>query len=591
MALFGLFLAATVKHGAATAQLDDRPPLSEPCFVSVPAHPRNASQPGDGHPPASTPCTQACTVRFRVCPSANFAHTHTHFPAWDWGVFCVELARETPPSMPLRSHAFPPPCAPARRLTNPASFECAPTVHSNDANDARPPPAFCASPRLPTCPADAPHLPEASRRFPLPHATPLAPPPNTAETAETVETAETGLGHQRGGLDDQQGDERDLPRGLIAAGAPDGGRRSTGLLFATRLISVRRRGPRGFTASGLEPAPRVGTENYDCGRKVVWRPWSSERPSPQLWVGTGSEDWGQEGRQPHKMWDWNAPVFWSWAFVGLLLGTFARWYLAVCRTRYAAATTIAVAARRRAAHYTRHATATVGMELPAPPTQSGRRDATSGGDNLLGGRINPHTSSWGFGYRPRIDISYGSWADEDDVFTDDSWADDRTRDVHTFCGPPPPTPGKPPIGPSIGAKRELFMATADLSKTIDARSLGSRDEITLSRAVHTGELVYECTASHYIALRVIERCAVFESDDAYGTRSLEGRPQPSRRSNGSSPISPKNYGNYRRVWKARSCQRASPWTVKSSCTSSEPTRRDESNRARQRTPRAGGGNI
>ena len=59
------------------------------------------------------------------------------------------------------------------------------------------------------------------------------------------------------------------------------------------------------------------------------------------------------------------------------------------------------------------------------------------------------------------------------------------------------------------------MVTADLSKTIDARDLGSRDEITLSRAVHTGELVYECTASQHIALRVLERCAVFESDDAY----------------------------------------------------------------------------
>ena len=507
MALFGLFLVATVKHGATTEQPGDRPPLREPCCASVPAHPWDASQPGDGHPPASTPCTHACTVRFRVCPSANFAHTHAHFPAWDWGVFCVELARETPPSMPLHSHAFPPPCAPARRLTNPTSFECAPTVHSNDASDVRPPPASYASPRLPTCPAAAPYLPETSRRFPLPHTAPLAPPPETAETVETVETVETGLGHQRDGLDGQQGDEQDLPRGFIAAGAPDGGRRSTGLLFAPRLISaLRRRGPRGFTASGLEPAPRVGNENYDCGRKVVLQPWSSERPSPQLWVGTGSEDWGQEGRRPHKqMWDWIAPVFWSWAIVALLLGMFARWHLAVCRTRYAAATTIAVAARRRAAHCTRHATATVVIELPAPPAQSGRRDAASGGCNLLGGRVNPSfdattrrpadsvldfttkssripttifacTSSWGFGYRPQDDISYGSWADdEDDVCTDDSWSDDATRDVHTFCYQPPPAPGKPPAGLSIGAKRELFMVTADLSKTIDARSLGSRD--------------------------------------------------------------------------------------------------------------------
>ena len=216
MALFGLFLVATVKHGATTEQPGDRPPLREPCCVSVPAHPWDASQPGDGHPPASTPCTHACTVRFRVCPSANFAHTHAHFPAWDWGVFCVELARETPPSMPLHSHAFPPPCAPARRLTIFTSFECAPTMHSNDASDARPPPASYASPRLPTCPGAAPDLPEAFHNFPLPHTAPPAPPPETAETVETVETVKTGLGHQHDGLDGQQGDERDLPRSLPA---------------------------------------------------------------------------------------------------------------------------------------------------------------------------------------------------------------------------------------------------------------------------------------------------------------------------------------------------------------------------------------
>ena len=61
----------------------------------------------------------------------------------------------------------------------------------------------------------------------------------------------------------------------------------------------------------------------------------------------------------------------------------------------------------------------------------------------------------------------------------------------------------------------MFMATADESKTIDARCLGSRDEITLTRAARTGQLVYECIASHHIALRVLERCAVFESNDAY----------------------------------------------------------------------------
>ena len=96
---------------------------------------------------------------------------------------------------------------------------------------------------------------------------------------------------------------RRLPRsGLTAAGAPDGVRRSTGkyrfeglrvITVTPRLISaLRRRGP----PCGLEPAPRVETVNYHCVRKGVRQPRSSERLSPQLWVGPVSEDLGPARR-------------------------------------------------------------------------------------------------------------------------------------------------------------------------------------------------------------------------------------------------------------------------------------------------------